>query len=856
VKRFSSRLNAETVLVCCIICVINVSASLSSLSGSEIILTASDAQTYDCFGYSVAIAGDIAVVGAYAKNGAAGAAYIFERNSGGANAWGQVKKITASDAEAGDQFGIAVDISGDVIIVGARQEDEVASNGGAAYIFERNSGGANAWGQVKKLLPSKPEVDAWFGISVSIAGDLAAVGAYREDSGYTDSGAAYVFERNIGGLNNWGQIKKMGPADANPNEWFGRSVAIDGNVLVVGANLDNQNGGGAGAAYVYERNIGGLNNWGFVKKLLASDGTTNDNFGTSAAISDDIIIVGAHGNDSGGGDTGAAYIFERNSGGANAWGQIEKITASDAQASNHFGFSVSINRNIAIVGAYGEKTGGELAGAAYVFTRNTEQINSWCETKKLTASNAGKGDYFGNSVAIDGDVALVGAFFEDTAGANAGAAYILPAFSETKDFDEIKKLTASDAEQGDIFGRSVAVEGDVIIIGAYSEDSGGTDAGAAYIYERNSTGVNAWGQTKKMIASDAAPNFFGSFGNSVALAGNVAVVGSYRDSAAFSGAAYIFERDDGGANTWGEVKKITASSPASQDYFGASVAIAGDVAVIGAFGSGGTYSGAAYIFERDAGGANTWGEVKKIISSDLEVDDNFGGAVAAIGDVAVVGAHLESPGGITNAGAVYIFGRNSGGIENWGQIKKITASDAQSNDYFGASIAAAGDLIVVGAYFKNSNSGMGWAGAAYIFERNAGGINAWGQIKKLVSPNQQEGDCFGWSVAIDNDIVAVGSLSEEVYVFERNAGGINAWGQIKKIIPTNPQANSGFGSAIAIAGDTVVISAPYYDSNASDTGAAYVFETISCAVPEPSGILWILGFTELWIFIKGKIFNI
>src|SRR6266849_2522128 len=224
-------------------------------------LTASEAATNDRFGYSVATNGNTVVVGAYGKNSNTGAAYIFERNQGGAENWGQVKKLTASDAAGGDDFGSSVSINGDTVVIGAWVTN---SNTGAAYIFERNQGGAENWGQVQKLTASDPAVYAYFGSSVSINGDTVVVGAYGKNPG-----RAYIFERNQGGAEHWGQVKDLTASDGVGGDQFGISVAIDGDTMVVGAWARNL--GTGGAAYIFERNQNGVEGWGEVQKLTASD---------------------------------------------------------------------------------------------------------------------------------------------------------------------------------------------------------------------------------------------------------------------------------------------------------------------------------------------------------------------------------------------------------------------------------------------------------------------------------------------------------------------------------------------------------------------------------------------------------
>jgi len=295
---------------------------------------------------------------------------IIERNFGGINSWGEVKKIVADDAQESDYFGYSVSVAGDVAIVGATGEDTAASGAGAAYIFERNFCGTNLWNQVEKLVASDAQASDHFGWSVAVAGDIAVVGAAYEDSGGNNSGAAYVFERNAngayvfernanGGTNNWGQVKKLVPHDSQENGYFGYSVAVAGDVIIVGAYGKSSY---TGAAYVFERNAnGGINNWGEVRKLTASDAQANSYFGWSVATAGDNIIVGKCDE-----DIGAAYIFNRDAGGINLWNEVKKIQSSELISNSYFGNSVAMASDVAIIGSYLENSVSRT-GAAYIF---------------------------------------------------------------------------------------------------------------------------------------------------------------------------------------------------------------------------------------------------------------------------------------------------------------------------------------------------------------------------------------------------------------------------------------------------------------------------------------------------------
>jgi hypothetical protein len=393
---------------------------------SEKKLRAPDATSYHFFGESVSIDTDTLVVGAPgdANAGAnSGAAYIFERNQAGT--WGPAKKLTASDAAAGDRFGGSVSISGDTIVVGAWGEGGPGLEFGAAYVFERNLGGPGNWGQVKKLTASDASEWQHFGVGVSVSGDTIAVGADGDQALGLYTGAAYVFERNLGGPGNWGEAKKLTASDAAEDQHFGAAIAVSSDTIAIGAHGDQALGLYTGAAYVFERDLGGAGNWGQVKKLAASDQTAFDRFGSSIAISGDAIVVGRYGDDELGHRSGSAYVFERDLGGAENWGEAKKLTASDADDGDEFGWSVAVDADRAVAGAHLDEDAALAAGSEYHFERDQGGTGSWGEIEKLTASDAAESDEFGWDVAVSGDT-LVVATSEDADGGlvDAGSVYV------------------------------------------------------------------------------------------------------------------------------------------------------------------------------------------------------------------------------------------------------------------------------------------------------------------------------------------------------------------------------------------------------------------------------------------------
>jgi len=309
------------------------------------------------------------------------------------------------------------------------------------FAFSPPQAEADTWLERQKILASDSAANNWFGYSISISGDYAIVGA---PAAYNDgNGSAYIFKRDGA---SWVQQQELLASDGNANDNFGISVSISGDYAIVGAYQDGDNGIYSGSAYIFKRNG---TSWVQHQKLLASDGAANDQFGFSVSISGDYAIVGAYGDDS---LKGSAYIFKRD---GTSWVQHQKLLASDGAANDQFGFSISISGDLAIVGAVGDDS---YKGSAYVFKRDGEDGETWSQQQKLTASDGAANDYFGCSVSISGDLAIVGAYYDDDRGTDSGSAYIFK--RDGTSWSQWQKRNASDGAAGDRFGRSVSISND------------------------------------------------------------------------------------------------------------------------------------------------------------------------------------------------------------------------------------------------------------------------------------------------------------------------------------------------------------------------------------------------------------
>lgn len=383
--------------------------------------------------------------------------------------------------------------------------------------------------------------------------------------------------------------------------------------------------------------------------------------------------------------------------------ELIKLIASDAAANDIFGNSVSMSGNTVAVGALNDdNSGGTDAGSAYVFVRTG---GVWNQQAILIASDASPNHNFGYSVSVFGDTLVVGSLSDNAAGAtDPGAAYV---FTQTGGvWTEQAKLTASDAAGGDRFGVAVSIYGDTVLIGANGDDTtGGTNTGSAYVFTRSG---GLWTQQAKLIASDAAAQDF--FGAPLALEGDMAVIAAPVDDNANggnAGSAYVFTRS---GSTWIQQAKLTPSNGAANDIFGSSVALSGDTALIGANGHAGG-SGSVYAFIRVAG---TWTQQAELRASDFAGGDQFGYSAVLSGGLAVIGADGDDFSGISNAGSAYVFTRTGA---TWTQQAKLTASDAAMNDNFGRDVAVLGNLALIGSSFDDHAGGIS-AGSAYVFNLN------------------------------------------------------------------------------------------------------------------------------------------
>ena len=375
-----------------------------------------------------------------------------------------------------------------------------------------------------------------------------------------------------------------------------------------------------------------------------------------------------------------------------------KVIPDDCHAEDQFGRAVDVFENYAIVGAYGNDDQATDSGAAYMlYYENLE----WCPIQKLIAPDGEAFDYFGVSVSIDQDMAIVGAYGDNDQGNKSGSAYVYQKNSNV--WNEYTKIKSHDGKSMDYFGCSVDISGPFIIVGAYGVDDYGNNSGAAYIFEKDDHGVH---EQQKLVSGDA--NAFDYFGYSVSISGNYAIIGAYgvQYSGEQSGAAYIFERH---GERWLQLIKLVSSDAAQNDYFGRSVSISGQYALVGAIGkdASGKDSGAAYFFERSG---FYWSRNAKIVPQHISANNCFGASVNISNNYAIIGAHSDDLYGM-RTGAAYVYQLNN---NHWALIEMIRPTDGSDGDFFGYSVAISGNKVIAGAYGNDAKGEK--SGAAYIYD--------------------------------------------------------------------------------------------------------------------------------------------
>ncbi len=777
------------------------------------------------FGYSIAVDGDYAVVGTYGYEDTRGAAYVLYHD--GTN-WTNVARLRHLSRDSDDRFGWSVDISGDNIVVGAYRESDPFANSGFAYVFTKPASGWTDMTQTARLEASDPAASDFFGISVAISGDNIVVGAHFDDDDGSASGSAYVFTKPGSGWTDMSETGKLTASDGAFSDKFGSSVGISGDIIVVGAPEDDDNGSNSGSVYLFQKPVSGWTNMNETAKLKPSDGVIGDHFGNSIDMSGDQIAVGAYFAASG----GSAYLFEKPGTGWVNMGHTAKLTPSDGVSGDLFGRSVSVSGDNVVVGSYQDDDNGVNSGSAYVFTEPGSGWANMTQTAKLTASDGVSGDALGIGVGISGDKIICGASSADLGGTNVGSVYLYeePMSGWINGTQDQKILPPSYiACPGCLYGTSVSIDGNYAVVGAPQYQNNGS----AFVLNFDGS---IWNTVAELTASDGVTG--DNFGVSVSISADNVVVGADRDDdkGSSSGSAYVFTKPVSGWSNMTETAKLAVSDGTANDMLGYSVSIDGDNIVVGAYNAGVTSNepGAVYVYTKPGATWTTMNQTGKLTASDGSHDDFFGYSVSISGDNAVVGSYSDDDLG-SGSGSAYVFTKPGAGWANMTQTAKLNASDGSSTDYFGYSVSISGDNVVVGAYNDDDNQFN--SGSAYVFTKPGA---TWANMTQTAKLNPTDGtassfDFFGYSVSISGDKIAIGAYSDgdnyderwsgSAYVFDKPSVGWQDTTHSTRIRAAAPRAvQDNFGRAIGISGDQIIVGTSRTDFYGDGSGSAYLFK--------------------------------
>lgn len=863
-----------------------------------------------------------------------------------------------------DNFGSSTALYNGLLAIGASGDSTGGSSRGAVYLFSFDKGTTYGGLTLNTKLASGSVVNGYslnltdgdnFGSSVTLYDGLLAIGAMNDDTGGTNRGAAYLF--NFGAGTTYTNLtfnQKLASGSTMINagggtytltlvnsDNFGSSIALYNNLLAIGAQGDDTGGSATGAAYLLSFDSGtAYTNLTYNTKL--ADGSilpggggplslpNGGGFGSSIALYNNLLAVGAKNDNTGGAGRGAAYLFNFTSGSTysnlgltqklasgstmiNAGGGTYTLTLANG---DNFGSSIALYDKLLTIGAMNDDTGGTNRGAAYLlsFDSGTAYANLTYNTKLASGStmiNAGGGTYtltlangdeFGSAVALYNKLLTIGAYHDSTGGTNRGAAYLLSFDSGTAytNLTYNSKLVSGShfigpqiflLNNGDNFGSSTALYNNLLAIGASGDDTGGLNRGAVYLFSFDS-GTNYANLTlnTKLADGSALPGGGGplslsnndNFGNSVALYNNLLAVGAMNDDTGGSnrGAAYLFSFDSGTTYTNLALNLKLANgyvfpggggtlTLTNGDNFGASVALYNNLLAVGATGDDtgpGTNDGAAYLMSFNTGTKYTNLALNVKLADGyvfpggggtltLAGSDNFGSSAALYNNLLALGASGTSSG----KGAAYLMSFNSGTTYTNLALNVTLANGyvfpggggtltLANSDNFGSSAALYGNLLTIGA--MNDDTGGLNRGAAYLMNFTPSTTySSLALTRKLADGSTlanggvlslNNNDSFGNSAALYGNLLAIGAMNDDTggsnrgadYLFSFDSGtnytnlklnnklanGSYTAGDITLSL-TN---NDFFGSSVTIYGNLITVGAIGVGGGGTNRGAAYL----------------------------------
>ncbi|WP_197997395.1 hypothetical protein [Gimesia panareensis] len=758
-------------------------------------------------------------------------------------------------------------IYGDTIVVGAKRDPS-----GTAYVFTRVG---EDWKSepplVEQIHVEGLSKYSGFGTSVAIYENTIVVGAHTTAFNVNPINFAFVFEKTENGwsASSFGQLAHT---LTDYDDYYGYTVSVHSDTIVVGAGYDDTKGTGGGAAYIYSK-VG--DNWiteaPLLTKLTASNGVSGDHFGLSVATNGSEILIGASSRSSNGDYSGSAYLYTRM---GSDWSSIppNEIEFHGDAESDNFGSKVSLSENQMVIGAISAREIGRYYGAVYVYTKSGPEwdVDTIVSSKLTHIKYAVIG--YGNAIAVSNSTILVGALYNSLDGDRSGGAYVYEisednSWSLTTEINPTEPLTAHQVK--DDFGQAIAVSDDYLVIGAPGTDSALAPTGIVYVYAKNDAGTpefydDTWEYETSL--RDPVPGANLEFGTGVAIDGNTIIVTAETSSAAYGAEVFIYTRNGADWVTIPPTVTRLLANASRNILSGISVAIQNDTIVVGHKGNSFVdYSGVVFVYERNGADWSTIAPTESIISaSDGIENDNFGTAVDIDGDQIIVGAP-ENDG----RGAAYLYQKGNTG---WGSANeyKLIGSDIQLNDDFGRLVAIDGNTVAI----SSRGTGSGYVGTVYIFDGAQGWLDP---LETRIDPISDTSKYdFGRSIDLDGDLLVVtgsvpfNSLSNgSAYIYNGSGGWNNYEETIITYSSDSELYHRGFGlSVAAIHQNNLLVAALYegftdnslvYSYNRSTTAEVYLRRVNAITDIQPDGEVsslpenqntvseWSTYWAELWI---------
>lgn len=706
-----------------------------------------------------------------------------------------------------DEFGESIAISAGTLFVGCRNDDGVMDDAGAVFVYDMQSGLL-----VDELFSHTPEVAERYGSEVAVSGAYLFVGAINDSEMVSFGGSVSVYD-----LGTLAHVTTLFPEDPQPSVSFGFSLAAIESQLVVGAPRADRMGTDSGEVYLFD-----LSTMSQSRTLVGSDTQARDEFGDQVAINGSRIFVGAELNDVNGDRSGSVYAFS-----AGNYNEVFKLELPEHDSNDRLGSSVAADEEHVVVGARRHDIDGNQSGGVFLFRSRDGRLLAHLSNELLSAN-----DQFGQSVAIRDGQVLGGAFRQSETGSLGGAIYMFNI--EGRVYEDLM-LEPCSYPPFDEYGRSIAIDGHTLVIGAYEDDSCGVysnfASGTVYVYDLST------GEQQFQLSGLVDENYT-RFGIDVEITDGYIVVASNRGRLNNrNGAVYVFDRFTGAL-----LRTIQPELENDFDSFGSSIDIDQGLLAVGAptYGGGVSEEGAVYVFDLETGQ-----ELSICVADDRDRGDKLGTDVSIRDGVVAAGA----PGArdvVNRQGAVYLFDAISGE-----QFAKVTTGQNWSQlSGFGEEVVLTDDLIIVGA--PDQDEGALDSGAVHVFD-----AKSHTQIAEIVSPWAAFTDRFGHAITRDGDFLLVGmerrAFSDNPRYPRALMYDLQTLEIVQEFVPSRGSELAGFGSGVALSNEYAIVGmSPERNVQSSGhTGAAFVYSRIGTGCPQDLNNDGALNFFDVSAFLVG-----